>query len=949
MTIRYSYKNFWLAILIILSAKTTIAQQSFIKENNGIVVHLSQSQNGVQAIRLQVINDHIIRIIAAADSFSTTKSLIVNDPNQSTQTNWKVAETDSTISVQTSAVTATVNKETSVVLFYDAEGKLILSEKKKDGKRLTPAVFDGKPFYNIRQTFTTTPDDAIYGLGQHQDGKVNYRNQQVWLFQNNTEVAVPFLISNKHYGILWDNYSLTKVGDVRDYLPLDRLMLFSKNDEQGWLTASYFNDKTKTDKADIIQAESHIDYPFLGDTKRLPKDFNISKGMIRWEGAVQAGIAGMYKFRFTYAGYYKVWMDGKEVANAWRQAWNPGLDVINMSLEKDKKYTLKIEWIPDGGESYLSAKWLPPVEDNNDYTFSSDAGKQLDYYFVYGANMDSVISGYRYLTGKATLTPKWASGFWQSRERYKTEDEIVTTAKTFREKKIPIDNIVLDWSYWKQDQWGSQEFDKTRFPSVDSMITALHKNYNMHFMISVWPKFYEGIEAYKTFDKNGWLYKRNIANRQRDWIAQGYVSTFYDAFNPAARKGFWDLINQRLYSKGIDAWWMDASEPDVLSNVSSAERIEEMTPTAAGPAAAYLNAYPMLNAKGIYEGQRSVDANKRVFILTRSAFAGSQQYGASVWSGDIASRWEDMKDQIAAGINFSLLGLPNWTMDIGGFATEQRYNDAKGKDIDEWRELNTRWYQFGAFCPLFRVHGQYPFREIYNIAPGTHPAYQSMLYYNKLRYRLLPYIYSIAGWSNHKDYTIIRGLAMDSPNDSVASNVADQFMFGPSLLINPVYTYGALKRSVYLPSGSSWYDFYSGKYATGGQTIEAAAPYERMPLYVKEGSIIPVGPALQYTNEKPADVITLYVYTGSNASFDLYEDDGVSYDYEKGAFTTIPIRYDEASRTLTIGKREGSFTGMLTKRTFSVVWISKNKPVGFDADRKGNKTVTYEGGEMKIK
>ena len=929
----------------------TISAQSIKKLTDGVVIYPSNQSGNTKAVRLQVVSDKIIRVTAsAADTFSTAKSLIILYHNS--EPSFTISESDSAVAVETSSVIAIANKITGAVHFTDKQGNNIISERSINGRSFTAAVYDGEPFYQIQQTFETTSDDAIYGLGQHQDGQVNWRNQQVYMFQNNTEVAVPFLISNKNYGILWDNYSISKVGDVRDYLPLDKLKLFDNNGNEGWLTASYFNDAKQTEKTDFTKAESHIDYEFLGDTKLyLPKEFNITNGMIRWEGAISGDYSGVYKFRFTYAGYCKLWIDDKLMFDGWRQPWNPDLEVVNTNLEKEKKYKLKIEWIPNGGESYISAKWLPPVDENNinAYTFSSEAGKQLDYYFVYGDNMDSVIAGYRKLTGKATIVPKWAMGFWQSRERYKTEDEILTTIKTFRDKQIPIDNIVLDWNYWKQDQWGSQEFDEARFPSPDSMINALHKNYHAHFMISVWPKFYEGITNYNMFDKNGWLYKRNIANRQRDWIAEGYVSTFYDAFNPAARKGFWDLLQKNQYAKGVDAWWMDASEPDILSNVNAQLRKEEMTPTALGSAANILNAYPLMNAKGIYEGQRSVDNNKRVFILTRSGFAGSQHFGAAVWSGDISARWEDLKDQIAAGINFSMSGIPYWTMDIGGFAVEHRYENATGETLEEWREQNTRWYQFGAFCPLFRVHGQYPFREVFNIAPEDHPAYKSMLYYDKLRYRLMPYIYSLAGWTYHKDYTIMRGLAMDYPHDIKADNLNDEYMFGPSFLINPIYTYKATERKVYLPSGNGWYDLYSGKYNDGGEEITAAAPYERMPVFVKEGSIIPTGAALQYATEKPANTITLFVYTGKNASFDLYEDGDTTYDYEKGAFSIIPFLYNEQTKTLTIGKRAGSFNGMLLNRIFNIVWINKNKPVALDFDIKPNAVLKYNGNEVSVK
>ncbi|HVG42395.1 MAG TPA: TIM-barrel domain-containing protein, partial [Chitinophagaceae bacterium] len=627
----------------------------------------------------------------------------------------------------------------------------------------------------------------------------------------------------------------------------------------------------------------------------------------------------------------------------------PGTALLKIPFAKDKKKALKIEWIPDGGESYLSAKWINPVaaEDVNTFTFASEAGKQLDYYFINGNNMDEVISGYRTVTGKATIVPRWAMGFWQSRERYKTQNEVLDAVAEFRKRKIPLDNIVLDWSYWKEADWGSQEFDANRFPAPDSMINVLHQKYNAHFMISAWPKFYEGIPVYKEFNSKGWLYPRNIADRQRDWIAQGYVSTFYDAFNKDAKKGFWELLHKKLYTKGIDAWWMDASEPDILSNVDPEKRKAQMTPMAAGLAAEYVNAYPLENAKGIYEGQRSVDPDKRVFLLTRSGFAGSQHYAASIWSGDIASRWEDMKAQRAAGVNFSMSGLPFWTMDIGGFSVERRYENAKGEDLEEWRELQVRWYQFGAFVPLFRAHGQYPFREIYNIASEDHIAYKSMLYYNKLRYRLMPYIYTLAGMTYHKDYTIMRGLVMDFPKDTAVKKIGDQFMFGPSLLINPVYTYKERTKKVYLPAGSGWYNLYSGVYEKGGRSISVKAAYDTMPVYVKEGSVLPFGPALQYIGEKEADTIALHIYTGADASFTLYEDENTNYQYEKGVFSTIPITYNEANKRVTIGARKGNFPGMLTARTFVITWIDKSHPVALDFDRKGT-VVKYDGKAITI-
>lgn len=936
-------------LFIFLQLNASPSSNRVEQTKDGIIIYPDIRVSGnTRIIRLQVITEKIIRVTASPlAKIADLKSLIkVYD---STVRNWTMTKTADHVVLKTEFVTASVFLPTGAVSFTDKAGKPLVKERQYNGRSFSPAVFEGQSSYGIRQTFETTHDDSYYGLGQHQSDQFNYKGQQVFMFQNNTEVAIPFLLSSKNYGILWDNYSLTKVGDVRDYLPLSALKLYSKQGDAGWLTASYSNDRFKPNDIAFVKAESEINYLYLDDTKKLPKDFKIQNGVITWEGSIASEFSGQHCFRFTYAGYTKVWVDGKLLLDRWRQAWNPGYGLLNLNMAKGKKYALKIQWIPDGGESYLSVKCNTPVEtaDTNAYTFASEAGKQLDYYFISGGNMDEVISGYRTITGKTTIVPRWAMGFWQSRERYKTQAELLTTVDEFRKRQIPLDNIVLDWSYWKQNDWGSQEFDATRFPDPDSMISAVH-NKHAHFMISAWPKFYQGIPAYKQFNDKGWLYKRNVADSQRDWIAQGYVSTFYDAFNNAAKRGFWDLLNTKLYSKGVDAWWMDASEPDILSNVSPEKRKAQMTPLAAGLAAEYLNAYPLENAKGIYDGQRSVDPNKRVFLLTRSGFAGSQHYAATIWSGDIASRWEDMKAQISAGLNFSMSGLPFWTMDIGGFSVERRYENAKGDDLEEWRELQTRWFQFGAFAPIFRVHGQYPFREIYNIAPPDHPAYKSMLYYNKLRYRLMPYIYTLAGMTYHNDYTIMRGLVMDFPKDSAVKNIGDQFMFGPSLLVSPVYNYKNRTRTLYLPAGQGWYNFYTGKYENGGKTIVADAPYDSMPLFVKEGSVIPFGPALQYTDEKPADTISLLVYTGKNASFNLYEDENTNYNYEKGSFSNIPIYYDEAKQQLVIGSRTGTFDGMLKNRVFKIIWISKTRPQAVNFDNITGQTISYNGSAIRI-
>jgi len=582
--------------------------------------------------------------------------------------------------------------------------------------------------------------------------------------------------------------------------------------------------------------------------------------------------------------------------------------------------------------------------------------KKIDYYFVHGNSMDSIIKGYRTLTGKSQIMPRWAMGYWQSRERYKTQDEILSNLKEFRTRQIPIDNIVLDWNYWEDDAWGSHKFDPARFPNPKAMTDSIH-SMNAKMMISVWPKFYKTTQHFKEFDQKGWMYQQAIKDNVRDWVGPGYVGSFYDAYASGARKLFWKQIYENLYPIGVDAWWMDASEPNVLDCTDMEYRKKLQGPTALGPSTEYFNTYALMNAEAIYDGQRAVDSNKRVFLLTRSGFAGLQRYSTATWSGDIATRWEDLKTQISAGLNFAASGIPYWTMDIGGFCVEDRYvsaqqqydkNGKENSDSKEWRELNARWHQFGAFAPLYRSHGQFPYREPWNIAPEGHPAYESIVYYDRLRYRLMPYIYTMAGMTHFNDYTIMRPLIMDFQNDKNVVNISNQFMFGSAFMVCPVYQYEARKREVYLPAGTNWYDFYTGKQLLGGQTLQADAPYGRIPLFIPEGAIVPVGPEIQYTDQKPADHVVLYVYKGRDGSFTLYEDEGINYNYEKGHYSAISFNYNQKNQTLTIGERKGDFKGMLKDRKFKIVIVDPSNPKAFLSDASG-KEIDYNGAHQVIK
>lgn len=914
-------------------------------EGDSLLVYPTDSKTKV--VKLEPFSETVIRVAASAKQIVDSESLVVLPKEE--KVNFEVKEDNNFVYLTTKSVQAVVSKASGVVKFYDLDGNVILAEKDDNGRIFTPMQMDGEKAYELQQVFQSPGEEAIYGLGQHQAHDMNYKGKSEELFQYNTKVSIPFIVSTRNYGILWDNYSLTRYGDPRPFDQIDIFKLYNSSGAEGTLTATYIDDYN-TNNVYTVREESNIDYENLETINNFPEGFKFDKAKITWEGEIEAQESGSYNFLMYYAGYTKIWVDGVLYAERWRTAWNPSVAKFEIAMEAGQKYPIKLEWTPDGGESYIGLKALSPRADaeREDISFYSEMGDQIDYYFMVGDDIDGVIKNYRAITGKAQVMPKWSLGFWQSRERYKTQDELIDVMKEFRKRKIPIDNIVQDWSFWKEDDWGSHEFDAARFPNPKGMVDKVH-DLNGRLMISIWPKFYLGTDHYNQFDSQGWMYQRAIEDSIRDWIADGYIGSFYDAYAPGARDLFWNQIKEKLYSLGIDGWWLDATEPDILSNASIEYRKALMNPTYYGSSTKYFNAFALVNAQGIYDNQRKDGDNERVYILTRSGFAGMQRYGTVTWSGDIGTVWEDLKAQIPAGVNFAMSGLPYWTMDIGGFCVEKRYEVAQegSEDMNEWRELNTRWFQFGTFVPIFRSHGQYPFREIFNIAPENHPAYKSMLYYNKLRYRLMPYIYSLAGSVYFDDYTIMRGLAMDYANDKNVYDIDDQYMFGPSLLISPIYEYKARERDIYFPEGKGWYDIYSGKYQAGGIEKTIAAPYEIMPIYAPAGSIIPFGPEIEYTTQKEPDYITLMVYTGADGSFTLYEDEGVNYNYEDGKYSTITFSYSEDAQTLTIGDSQGEYDGMLKDRKFNVVFVSKTNPVGIDNARNGI-VVDYSGEGLEV-
>jgi alpha-D-xyloside xylohydrolase len=730
-------------------------------------------------LRITPCSDSIIRATySPLTSIAEGKDLVV------IKHDWPAVKFDvqgssESVTITTAKLKITVNKPDGAISYKDTSGQSLVTEA---NRTLTPTTVNGEKTYRA-ESFVNVygSPEGFYGLGQHQAGVWNYRGESVDISQENSNIAIPLLVSSNGYGIFWNNTSRSR-----------------------------FNNR--------------------------------------------------------FANYLYI---------------------------------------------------------------SSEVADTVDYYFIYGPELDQVVAGYRELTGAAPMFGRWAYGFWQCKNRYKSQEELLGIAHKYRELQIPVDNIVQDWFWWNRK--GEHVFNQN-YPDPKGMVDDLHKN-NFHLMISVWPFFEPGSKEYEYMDKQGWFvdrFKYDKLPYHRSGMA------VYDASNPEARKYYWNLMDQALFKIGIDAWWLDTVEPETEGqeeNILLGHKI------ATGSGDRFVNAYPLLTEEGVYDGQRNASDKKRVFILGRSAFAGSQRAAVTAWSGDVNSDWLTFKRQIPAGLNYAVSGLPYWTTDIGGFVTGN-------PDDPTYRELFIRWFQFGTFSPIFRVHGTRTTNqnELWSYGPE---AQKILTDFDRLRYELMPYIYSVAWQVTNQNYTLIRPLVMDFRTDTRARNVGDQFMFGPAIMVAPVTEPSGSTKHVYLP-GATWYDFWTGRVVKGGQAIDAAAPLERLPLFVRAGSIVPLGPDVQYAAEKAADPIELRIYTGADGDFTLYEDENDTYNYEKGAFATIPLHWNDAQHTLSIGARHGNFPGMLDKRTFRVVVVTEKAGVGIGATQTVNETVSYSGQAMEI-
>jgi alpha-D-xyloside xylohydrolase len=741
-------------------------------------------------VELQFYSPSIVRVIKNAESFSFQKQSI--SVNKSPEvTDFQLSELNNqTIKLSTQALDVTLSLLTGKVCFFDKTGRQLLTEKDY-GTQFTPVVDVKKATYLVRQAFLLDKDEAIYGLGQQQNGKLMQRNQRVILKNDNMKVCFPYFLSLKGYGIFWDNYAST----------------------------------TFTDNVQETSFES------LGDCS--------------------------------------------------------------------------------------------------------------DYYLMYGENPTGVIASVRSLTGQAPMWPLWSFGYWQSRERYKTQQELMDVVAKYRTLRIPLDGIIQDWQYWGKDSlWNRMEWESKTHPDPKAMADFVHQN-NAHLMVVTWPGFGPLTKQYKEFKDKKMLIDFDT------WPPKSGVKP-YDVYNPEARNIFWNYLNKGVFSIGTDAWWLDSTEPDHI-NIKESDFDQ---PTFQGSYRSVVNAFPIKHVGGIYEHQRQTTSDKRVVILTRSAFMGQQRYAANTWSGDVQSSWEALQKQVPAALNFSLGGIPYWNADIGGFFAG-RWNRDGGAKNPEFQELYLRWMQFAIFTPMMRSHGTDIPREIYQFGDKGSWIFDGIEKQIKLRYHLLPYLYANARKVSDESASFMYALPLIFPEDKNVRDITDEYMFGDALLVAPVlnamYTgkkdgkvyadFQQIKtRKIYLPEGKDWYEFVTGKKLAGGQTLDYNAPVDVIPLFVKSGSIIPFGPDVQYATEKKWDKLDIKIYPGADAEFVLYEDENDNYNYEKGAFSTIRFQWNDEKKTLTIGERRGNFNGMLKKRNFRIT-----------LNGSGSKNVSYSGKNKLIK
>jgi len=827
-------------------------------------------------LRIYPIADNAVRIKFDKLAEDNLPELILTS-NVSTPA-FQVVDSPLRLEIKIPKITVWMDKQNGNLSYVDNAGKVFLSEK-AGSRKLTSDFIQGEPCFAVEQTFESPAEESIFGLGQFQDGQYNLKNVARKLTQVNTQIAIPFIYSSKGYGLLWHQYGLT------DFNPTDRLVTLEKREQ---LTDGSGN-------AQIAEVTT------TSGTQKIAQNQSLYQG----------------KLNVPVDGKYSIFLDLGDMGNRYFVAIDgkPCMDQSNMWLPPTAGTLVNMKAGEHEVQVLCKSSNTPRLSwklTDNFTTFRSPVAKSLDYVVFYGPSADSVIATYRRLSGEAPMFPQWAYGFWQCRERYTSATHLVETVKEFRRRNLPVDVIVQDWQYWGDRGWGVPQFDEKNYPNPQGFIKELH-DLNAHFNISIWSNPDKNSAIGKEYEAKN----RFIPNTK--WL---------DYFNPETRKEYWNTLKVNMFDKGVDSWWMDAVEPenDALKGTKTYNGVGDF----------YRLTYPLMVSRAVYEGQRATSEEKRVCILTRSAFSGQQRYGIINWSGDIGYTWDVFRNQIVAGLNYTMTGFPYWTTDIGGFFRpgQSQYTDEK------YHELLTRWYQWGAFCPIFRMHGYQTETEPWNYGPKVEENMRKML---NLRYRLLPYIYSEAWQVTKNGSTLMRPMVMDFNDDVAAIDCKYQYMFGKSILTAPVTEPNRRQWEVYLPQSADWFDFWTGKRFKGGQTVKADAPLDKIPLFVRAGAILPMGKAIQYTGEKSADTLEIRVYKGADAEFVLYEDEGDNYNYEKGQYSLISFKWNEKALSLTIGDKQGDFRGSLKKRVFNVVLVDE------DRGNRVEKEVLYVGKRVKLR
>jgi len=824
------------------------------------------------------IADNAVRIKFQKEDKVQLPEYILTNLNKAPK--FTVKEKNNEIQIKCKRINILINKQTGAIVFKDNNGNIFLQEK-ENSRKIKSNNIDEEKCYIIEQSFLTSKDEFIFGLGQFQDKHYNIKDVTRRLIQVNSQISLPFIFSSKGYGLIWHQYGLT------DYNPADNHVdLFL----QGKLTHS----------------DQIAEVTTTAGTRKIFQNQSLYTG----------------KFTVPEDGEYVIFLDLGDMGNRHFVAIDGEIliDQSNFWLPPSVSGFVKLK----AGEHYVQVickadnKPMLSWRHVNDFiTFRSPHALGLDYIVIYGPQADSVISTFHRHSGNVPMLPLWAYGFWQCRERYTSAKHLIETVNEFRNRRLPLDVIVQDWQYWGDNGWGVPQFDEKHYPNPSGFIKNLH-DLNAHFCISIW----SNPDLNSALGKK--LLEKNLYIPGTKWL---------DYFNPETQKEYWKVLKENMFDHGVDSWWMDAVEPenDALKG----------TKTFLGKGEFYRIVYPLMVSKSVYEGQRNTTDRKRVCILTRSAYLGQQRYGIINWSGDINSDWDAFCRQIVAGLNYTITGMPYWTTDIGGF-----FRPGQSQYFDQnYHEILIRWFQWGAFNPIFRVHGYQSETEPWKYGVVVEENIKKIL---NLRYCLLPYIYSMAWQVSKNGIMMMRPMVMDFYYDRKSLENPYLFMFGKSILVVPVTEPGIKYKDIYLPSSTIWYDFWTGEKLQGGQVIKKETPLDIIPLFVKAGSIIPIGPRVQYASEKPWDTLEIRIYEGADGEFTLYEDEGDNYNYEKGIYSTITFKWNDKSKVLTISDRKGNFPGMINNRVFNVILVSKGLGVGYEWSN-NNFTVKYNGKMKEIK